>query len=244
VIDIKEVYDKYIADKNEANRQKIYVGNEKWFHASSAGMCMRKHYFKNVAGVKPSPIDDNTMRLFRMGDMVHEDIQDALTEYAQLNGAKIYIEKEIQLPEVNVRGFLDVLIADDGALYDIKTCNSRKWSKLFGYKYKEPNASLGYHLQLGTYAWWYEKETNTRLKKLALFFYNKDTSRVRELSVDLSFIEEAKAYWKDLNKRFKKGNPAIEIGVAPMYSWECNKLYCNFWKVCGGGLKGEGEIQL
>jgi len=130
VIDIKEVYDKYIADKNEANRQKRYVGNEKWFHASSAGMCMRKHYFKNVAGVEPSPIDDNTMRLFRMGDMVHEDIQDALTEYAQLNGAKIYIEKEIQLPDVNVRGFLDVLIADDGALYDIKTCNSRKWSYL------------------------------------------------------------------------------------------------------------------
>ena len=34
------------------------------------------------------------MRLFRMGDMVHEDIQDALTEYAQLNGAKIYIERD------------------------------------------------------------------------------------------------------------------------------------------------------
>ena len=142
MIDIKEVYDKYIADKNEANRVKRYVNKEQWFHASSSGMCMRKHYFKNVAGVEPSPVDDNTMRLFRLGDLVHTDIQDALTEYAQLNGAKIYIEKEIQLPDVNVRGFLDVLIADDGALYDIKTCNSRKWSMLFGYKYKKGSAPL------------------------------------------------------------------------------------------------------
>tara|TARA_R110002012_G_scaffold266872_1_gene450488 strand:- start:477 stop:1211 length:735 start_codon:yes stop_codon:yes gene_type:complete len=244
VIDIKDIYDKYIADKNELNRQKRYVGKEQWFHASSSGMCMRKHYFQHVAKVKPNPIDANTMRLFRIGDMVHEDIQDALTEYAQLNGSKIYIETEIRLPEVNVRGFLDVLIADDGALYDIKTCNSRKWSKLFGYKYKDPNPSINYHLQLGTYAWWYEKEHNTKLKKLALFYYNKDTSRVREYPVDLAFIEEAKVYWRDLNNKFKKGNPPIELGIAPMYSWECNIKYCNFYRVCGGGLKGEGESTL
>ena len=92
MIDIKEVYDKYIADKNEANRQKRYVGKEQWFHASSSGMCMRKHYFQHIAKVKPKPVDEDTMRLFRIGDMVHEDIQNALTEYAQLNGSKIYIE--------------------------------------------------------------------------------------------------------------------------------------------------------
>ena len=87
MIDIKQVYDKYIANKNEANRQKRYVGNEDWFHASSSGMCMRKHYFQHIAKVKPTPVDDDTMILFRMGDMVHTDIQDALTEYAQLYGS-------------------------------------------------------------------------------------------------------------------------------------------------------------
>ena len=47
-----------------------------------------------------------------------------------------------------------------------------------------------------------------------------------------------------LNDKFKKGNPPIELGVAPMYSWECNPKYCNFYQVCGGGLKGEGESEL
>ena len=54
MIDIKEVYDKYILEKNEANRVKRYVGNEKWFHASSAGMCMRKHYFQSVEKLEPT----------------------------------------------------------------------------------------------------------------------------------------------------------------------------------------------
>jgi CRISPR/Cas system-associated exonuclease Cas4 (RecB family) len=97
---------------------------------------------------------------------------------------------------------------------------------------------------VGTYAWWYEQEYGKRIKKLALIYYNKDTSAVRELAVDVQYIEEAKNYWVDLNKRFKKGNPAIELGIAPAYSWECNPKYCGFFEVCGGGLKSEGDTKL
>tara|TARA_R100000008_G_C3584183_1_gene170862 strand:+ start:2508 stop:3239 length:732 start_codon:yes stop_codon:yes gene_type:complete len=243
VIDIIGIYNDYIADTNNLHQKKRYDGHEKWFHASSSGMCMRKHYFQHIAKVKPKAIDRDTLRLFRLGDLVHEDIQDALGEYAQNNGTQIFIEKEIQLPEVNVRGFLDIIVADDNALYDIKTCNSFKWKKLFG-RYPDPAPSVNYFLQLGTYAWWYENEYSQRIKKLALIYYNKDTSAMREMSVDVQYIEEAKNYWVDLNKRFKKGNPAIELGVAPMYSWECNPKYCGFFEVCGGGLKSEGDSDL
>ena len=129
MIDIIGIYDEYIANTNNLHQKKRYDGHKKWFHASSSGMCMRKHYFQHIAKVEPKPIDKNTLRLFRLGDLVHEDIQDALGEYAQNNGTQIFIEKEIQLPEVNVRGFLDIIVADDNALYDIKTCNSFKWKK-------------------------------------------------------------------------------------------------------------------
>jgi len=242
VIDIIGIYNEYIAKTNNLHQKKRYDGHEKWFHASASGMCMRKHYFQHVAKVEPKPIDEDTLRLFRLGDLVHTDIQDALGEYAQNNGTQIFIEREIQLPEVNVRGFLDVIIADDNALYDIKTCNSFKWKKLFG-RYPDPNPSTNYYLQLGTYAWWYEEEYKNRIKKLALVYYNKDTSKMREYVVDVQYIEEAKNYWNDLNKRFEKGNPAIELGIAPAYSWECNPKYCGFYKVCGG-LKSEGESKL
>jgi CRISPR/Cas system-associated exonuclease Cas4 (RecB family) len=243
VIDIIGIYNEYIASTNKLHQKKRYDGHEKWFHASASGMCMRKHYFQHVAKVKPKPIDKNTLRLFRLGDLVHGDIQDALGEYAQNNGTQIFIEKEIQLPEVSVRGFLDIIVADDNALYDIKTCNSFKWKKLFG-RYPDPAPSINYHLQLGTYAWWYEQAYNKRIKKLALIYYQKDTSAMREYPVDVQYIEEAKNYWADLNERFKKGNPAIELGVAPAYAWECNPKYCGFFGVCGGGLKSEGDTKL
>ena len=243
MIDIIGIYNEYIANRNSLHQKKRYDGHEKWFHASASGMCMRKHYFQHVAKVKPKPIDKDTLRLFRLGDLVHGDIQDALGEYAQNNGTQIFIEKEIQLPKVNVRGFLDIIVADDDALYDIKTCNSFKWKKLFG-RCPDPAPSINYHLQLGAYAWWYEEEYSKRMKKLALIYYQKDTSAMREYPVDVQYIEEAKNYWVDLNKRFKKGNPAIELGVAPAYAWECNPKYCGFFEVCGGGLKSEGDNKL
>ena len=244
MLNLQRIYDDHLLNKNEAHRKKRYDGKEQWFHASASGMCMRKHYFQHIAKVKPKPVNEDTMRLFRLGDLVHEDIQNALREYAENNGSKIYIEKEIQLPEVNVRGFLDIIVIDDGILYDIKTCNSWKWKNLFG-RYPDPNPSINYHLQLGTYGWWYEKSSRKKLKKLCLLYYNKDTSKIRELDVSTSYIESAKEYWIDANERYEKGNPPIELGVAPTYKWECNRKYCNFYEVCGGGLdkiKGDNEL--
>ena len=225
MLNLQRIYDDHLLNKNEAHRKKRYDGKEQWFHASASGMCMRKHYFQHIAKVKPKPVNEDTMRLFRLGDLVHEDIQNALREYAENNGSKIYIEKEIQLPEVNVRGFLDIIVIDDGILYDIKTCNSWKWKNLFG-RYPDPNPSINYHLQLGTYGWWYEKSSRKKLKKLCLLYYNKDTSKMRELDVSTSYIKSAKEYWIDANERYEKGNPPIELGVAPTYKWECNRQEC------------------
>ena len=240
MIDIQKIYHDWLRKNNETHYKKRYEGNEEWFHGSASGMCMRKHYFQHVAGVEPKPVDDDTLRLFRLGDLVHGAIQDALMEYASLNGSQILIEREIQLPEVNVRGFLDVVIVEDDALYDIKTCNAWKWKTLFG-RNPDPNPAENYYLQLGTYGWWCEEEYGNKLKKLALLYYNKDNSRMKEKRIRTSYIDKAKEYWHDVNERFKKGNPPIELGVAPVYKWECNPKYCNFYKVCGGGLREQGD---
>ena len=240
MIDIQAIYHKWLRRNNELHYKKRYDGHEKWFHGSASGMCMRKHYFQHIAGVQPKEIKEDTLRLFRLGDLVHGDIQEALIEYASLHGSQILIEREIQLPEVNVRGFLDVIIVEDNALYDIKTCNAWKWKGLFGRK-PDANPPENYYLQLGTYGWWYEKEYGNKLKKLALLYYNKDNSRMKEKIIRTSYIDRAKEYWLDVNKRFEKGNPPIELGVAPVYKWECNPKYCNFYEICGGGLKEKGD---
>ena len=236
MLDLQKIYHKWLRDGNDLHYKKRYLGHEKWFHGSASGMCMRKHYFQHVVGAEPKEIDDDTLRLFRLGDLVHGDIQDALVEYASLNGSRILIEREIRIPEVNVRGFLDVLIVEDNTLIDIKTCNAWKWKSLFGRK-PDPNVPDNYNLQLGTYGWWYENEYGERLKKLSLLYYNKDNSRMREKVISTSYIDKAKEYWYKVNEMFKKGNPPIELGVAPAYKWECNPKYCSFYQVCGGGYK-------
>ena len=89
-MDIQKVYDEWLRSENDLHYRKRYEGKENWFHASASGMCMRKHYFQHVAGIKPKPVNDDTMRLFRLGDLVHEDIQEAVRDYVseQIAGFK------------------------------------------------------------------------------------------------------------------------------------------------------------
>ena len=43
------------------------------------------------------------MRLFRLGDVIHQDIQDAVEWYARNNGIRYFVEKEILIHELEVR---------------------------------------------------------------------------------------------------------------------------------------------
>ena len=229
MLDIQKIYEDWLRKGNDLHRKKRYQGKEEWFHASSAGMCMRKHYFQHVAEVEPKEIDDNTMRLFRLGDLVHGDVQEALMDYARINGSQIMIEREIRLPEVNVRGFLDVAIVEDNALYDIKTCNAWKWKGLFG-RNPDPNPSVNYNIQLGTYGWWVEEHTGKKLKKLSLLYYNKDNSRIKAVDIDLDLLNVAEDFWIRKSQEHIDGLPILEEGVSPVMEWECN--YCNFKDRC------------
>ena len=91
-----------------------------------------KHYYSAVEQVEGKSFEDKTLRIFRIGNLIHEDIQNALREYAEQEPIRIFIEKELFISEYNVRGFIDLALVDDDVIYDIKTCNSFKWTKMFG----------------------------------------------------------------------------------------------------------------
>ena len=238
-MNIIDVYDKYIDDKRKQNKEVRYKEHKEWFHASGCGTCVRKHYFANVDNVPRAPKSKDTLRLFRLGDIVHNDIQAAVSEYAEKNDIKVYIEKEIRIPGLNVRGFLDLVVADDNALYDIKTCNTKKYKITFSGKLNQFNEPTNYYMQLGTYGHWYEQETGTPLDKLALVYYNKDTSEMQEFEVPRSYIQRAVRYWERVKKDFAEGLPKVRLGYAPVKKWECNIKYCDFYTICGGGLNNE-----
>ena len=235
-MNIIDVYDKYIDDKRKQNEEVRYKEHKEWFHASGCGTCVRKHYFANVEQVPRVPKSKDTLRLFRLGDIVHNDIQEAVQKHAEEHDIKVYIEKEIRIPGLNVRGFLDLLVVDDRALYDIKTCNSKKFKIISANKLNSFSDPINYYMQLGTYGHWYEQETGESLEKLALVYYNKDTSEMLEYDVSRGYIQKAVRYWERINKDFQDGLPKVRLNYAPVKKWECNEKYCDFYTICGGGL--------
>ena len=235
---VTQIYDDYVAHLNSSKSSR-YDGKEEWFHSSVAGLCARKHYFSSVIKVKSVPRDAGTLRLFRLGDVIHEDIQNAIQWYASNTGASILIEKELYIEDLNVRGFIDLAMIDDGILYDIKSCNSWKWRTMFGKTHFDPESIKNYMMQIATYGIWYQQNYE-ELKGMALLFYNKDNSQMREVEVPMTMIDEAANYWDSLLDAFQdKECPPVSLGFAPTYKWECNAKYCSYFDACGGGLVGK-----
>ena len=70
---------------------------------------------------------------------------------------------------------------------------------------------------------------------------------MKEIDVSEEYLDEAFNYWSRVNLLVMDKTqpnviegipPEIELGISPVYEWECNKKYCQYFEVCGGGLKG------
>ena len=256
-VDIEGLYNDYLNKKQEQNRKERYEGNEHWYHASGAGSCSRKLYFESVEMVEPTnDIDERTKRLLRLGNIVHEDIQNSLTHTR--NNRDIYnrdnnidslsvekeiknkekeieflVEGEIKIDELNVRGFYDIVAKhvvgeQQIYLYDIKTCGGWSWKMKFGRK-KTIDPSIHYELQLGTYGYAIKQQFG-QLDGMYLYYYNKDDSKMRSVQVPLTYVSRAYLFWKNINDEHKQGLPEFRVGVSPVQKWQCN--YCQFRNHC------------
>ena len=249
-IDIEGIYSDYLDKKQEDNRLKRYSGKESWYHASGSGSCSRKLYFESIEQIKPSnPLDDKTKRLLRLGSIVHDDFQESLVTYNRdiynrdnnrdissdkekenkEKEIKFHTEQEIRIDELNVRGFYDIVSeGEEVYLYDLKTCGGYSWKLKFG---RNPsfNPSIHYELQLGTYGYAVKQQFG-RLDGMFLYYYNKDTSMMRAVSVPLTYISRAYLYWKNISDEHKQGLPPFRKGVSPVQDWQCN--YCQFLNHC------------
>ena len=249
-IDIEGIYNDYLDKKQEENRLKRYSGKESWYHASGAGSCSRKLYFESVEQAKPSnPLDAKTKRLLRLGNVLHDDFEKSLVTYNRdiynrdntrdmpsdkekenkEKEIKFHTEEEITIDDLNVRGFYDAVVeTDEIYLYDFKTCGGYSWKLKFGRK-PAFNPSIHYELQLGTYGYAI-KEKFGRIDGMYLYYYNKDTSLMRPVSVPLTFISRAYLFWRNINDEHKQGLPPFRKGVSPVQGWQCN--YCQFLNHC------------
>lgn len=235
------IYERLLRDENKKNEIERYQGYEKWFSASSAGHCIKKHKFKQLL-TEADEIDSNSLYKMRLGTLVHDDIQSAIKLY--YNDHIVATEMEIELPELNVRGYLDIGVINDDSieLMDIKTMHSYSWKLKFGReKNRDKNPSTKYELQLGTYALGIQKRVNKKVNKMTLIYYKKDDSLIKFVDVPLSFMDKAREYWEDVNKMTKKYDintmvPGEFIDI-PVEEWECK--FCQYASKCNSPFKGD-----
>ena len=195
--------------KEQDNHKEKYKEFEGWFSASTAGSCFRKQYF-NVNGYEGTPPDEKSLRLMRLGTLVHKDIADAFESYREdiesKPGVELFVERQVKLEEYNIVGHLDLAI------------------------------SVNYYLQVATYAAALADEYNINTEdiSLSLTWYKKDDSSIRAQSIDYNWIEEAMQYWRELNMALADDKePTVGDNNTPIYDWECK--YCPYHKThCEG----------
>ena len=143
----------------------------------------------------------------------------------------IIIEHPIDVPELNVKGFADIVVvleSEEVFVYDIKTMGSWSWRFKFGRK-KESKPSIHQELQLGSYGYAIKEEFG-RCDGLFLLYYNKDNSDIRQLEVGISFIEQSYNFWIRTQDLHKNGLPPLQESEAPVMDWECR--YCQYKELC------------
>ena len=244
-INFEKIYEDYIDQKNEENRLERYEGKESFYRASSSGFCSRKIYYESVEKIEPTnPVEPKGKRIMRLGTVVHDDLQNALVYYNNINNIKLdnkekeiknkqkesfHIEKNIEIKELNVRGHYDCVFEGDNVyLFDFKTIANWSYSKKFGHK-KDFDPSIHQELQVGTYGYAVKEEFG-RLDGMYLVYYNKDNSMMNSANIALSYVNRAYNFWYNINEEHKKGLPPFRDGVSPVQSWNCS--YCPYLDHC------------
>ena len=241
MLDIIGIYNQYLKTIEDEKKEEYRESNkEKFFRASMAGSCFKKHlYYLNDADSKE--MDRKSSRVLRLGTIIHKDFEDALVTHSLNSDVSIMCEYEVEIPEIQVKGTLDVAYMNPDIntieIFDLKSAKAWTLSKKFGYKKnRDKNPSRNYELQLGTYALALKKSNSDWEFALYLVYYKKDDSSIKPIKISNTWIDEAEMYWEELLEATEKGKLAPDDLIAgsapntPVYEWECK--YCQFSPIC------------
>ena len=83
MLDIIGIYNKHLENKRKEYREKNPKNNN-LYRPSSSGMCARKIYFESIEKAEPTDNpNDKSRRLLRLGEIVHQELQEALIKEFQ-----------------------------------------------------------------------------------------------------------------------------------------------------------------
>tara|TARA_R110002051_G_scaffold145245_3_gene218254 strand:- start:21378 stop:22124 length:747 start_codon:yes stop_codon:yes gene_type:complete len=243
--DLEQVYHTYLNKEQELNGKK-YEKFKGWFGASSAGSCFRKQLHR-ARGDSRTEIKPRNMRLLRLGTIVHNDLEAAVSDYINVVKPKnmhILLEHRIVLKELNVLGHLDLCTYTDNnnkisnlEVWDYKTCGTYKWRLKYG-RGAINKIDRRYAMQVATYGMGMCEQLGTTTSTLGLLWYNKDTSSLRKEFIPDTFMDEAHEYWTELNEVSDEVEKPEDLQVGdvgvPFENWECR--YCDYQGTLCPGL--------
>jgi len=96
-----DIYNKHMDSENEKNNQARYVGMEDYYHASSAGLCSRKHYYRRTQTQSTNKPKEQDMRKMRLGTIVHNDFEKSVEGYS--NAVKNWVMSPSEKKESGVK---------------------------------------------------------------------------------------------------------------------------------------------
>ena len=246
-LDLKEIYNDYLTEIESVNKFNYKKKNpNKYYRASAAGHCFKKHWYSINGYEGTSTGDDRSKRLLRLGTIVHEDIEKAIDWYdnkisddlSNEYDVSFHTEYGVLIEELNVMGSADIVLLDSegtASVLDIKTTHSYKWKMMFG-RNREKSPSRMYELQLGTYALGVCNQENVNPDSISLYlvYYKKDDSSMKYVDVNPVWMDNAAEYWVTLNETLslvkeEADLPRDTLNV-PIENWECR--YCQFESIC------------
>lgn len=244
ILNIDDIYHDYLLKVGEEERNKIKK-MPGFFGMSGAGSCFLKQMFK-AEKYEAIPHDKRTTRMFRLGTLVHNDIEKAIKQsnIQELENIEIEIEQHFIIGEYKIRGYADIIITDHInkliEVIDIKTVKSYAWKFMYGHvKNRDTNPAVMAELQVASYAISKLKNNIGYTVKMYLYHYKKDDSITRIKQLPDTFLHSALMYWTEF-KEFRSENTIkdIEPGITfnvPVYQWECK--FCQYTNHCNSPYK-------
>ena len=179
--------DKILQDEQDARKDRIRSGK---FSPSSFGGCLRKQYWNRKDEPKTNDVDARTLRVFRVGTMFHEFIQNLMkTDDTEL---------EVKIETDDVCGYADMVTPDE--VIELKSQHSRAFwymaksnKSIFDQKPDHVMQVCYYALQLGR-------------KWARLVYISKDDLCIEEYKIELTdaLITKVEGELDDLNKYWVK----------------------------------------
>jgi len=216
---IQEQIDQFLLAEESKKADRIRSGK---FSPSSFGRCYRMQYWNRLNEPKTNPINAKTLRVFRIGSLIHQMIQNIL---------KGQYLSEVKIETNEVLGFADLVNIDE--VIDIKSVRSFQFKLMKGMKKKKYDfrTEKKENILQVTY---YGKELVR--KKGRLVFIDKDSLDIIEFEFEIAEFEKELQDELDILNGFwnKKQLPPP---IPRCYNGkECS--YCGYLDKCNQ-MKGE-----